>query len=66
MAAHGSYSSPIFLVSNPLSIQSFADIGMHLTHFLPPISFYTPWKQKTSGILMFSEVIKKGQWDEMG
>ena len=39
-----------------------------LTHFVPPVSFYIPWKhQKMSGYLMFSGGIKKeSQWHEMG
>ena len=38
-----------------------------LTHFMPLISFYTPWKhQKTSDFLMFSGGIERDQWDEMG
>ena len=38
-----------------------------LTHFMPLISFDTPLKhQKTSGFLMFSGVIKRDQWHEMG
>ena len=33
---------------------------------MPLISLYTPWKyQKTSGILMFSEIIKRDQWHGM-
>ena len=36
------------------------------THFMS-ISFVTPWKHpKTSGFLMFSGGIKRGQWHEMG
>ena len=38
-----------------------------LTHFMPPISFDTPWKhQKTRGFLVFSGGIKRDQWHEMG
>ena len=38
-----------------------------LTHFMPLISFYTPWKhQKTYGCLMFSGDIERDQWHEMG
>ena len=34
-----------------------------LTHFMPMISFDTPWKhQKTRGFLMFSGSIKRDQW----
>ena len=64
MAAHGSCSSPIFLVSNPLSIQSFADIGMHLTHFLPPISFLYPLK--TLENLWYSDVFRGYQKGSVG
>ena len=35
----------------------------HLTHFMPLISFDTPWKhQNTSGFLIFSGGIKRDQW----
>ena len=38
-----------------------------LTHFMPLISFDTPWKhQKTRGFLMFSGGLKRVQWHEMG
>ena len=38
-----------------------------LIHFMPLISFDTPWKhQKTSGFLMFSGGMKRDQWHEMG
>ena len=38
-----------------------------LTHFIPLISFDTPWKhQKTRGFRMFSGAIKRDQWHEMG
>ena len=37
-----------------------------LTHFMPLISFYTPWKQKISGFLMVVGGIEKDQWHEMG
>ena len=38
-----------------------------ITHFMPLISFDTPWKnQKTSGLLMFSDGIKRDQGHEMG
>ena len=37
------------------------------THFLPPVSFFTPWKhQKTKGFLMFSECIERDQWHVKG
>ena len=37
------------------------------THFMPLISFYTPWKhQKTSDLLMFLGGIERCQWHEMG
>ena len=40
---------------------------MHLNHFMPLISFDTPWKhQKTRGFPMFSGGIKRDQWHEMG
>ena len=40
---------------------------LSLTHFMPLISFDTPWKhQKTRGFLMFSVGIKRDQWHEMG
>ena len=38
----------------------------YLTHFMPQVSFYTPWKhQKTKGFLMFPGVIERDQWHEM-
>ena len=38
-----------------------------LTHFMPLVSFDTPWKhQRTKGFLMFSGGIEKDQWHEMG
>ena len=38
-----------------------------LTHFMPLISFDTPWKhQKIRGFMMFSGGIKRDQWHEMG
>ena len=38
-----------------------------LTHFMPLVSFDTPWKhQKTEGFLMFSGAIEWDQWHEMG
>ena len=38
-----------------------------LAHFIPLISFYTPWKhQKTSGFLIFSWGIERHQWHETG
>ena len=41
--------------------------GKVLTHFMPVISFYTPWKhQKTSGFLMFLGGIERDQLHEMG
>ena len=30
-----------------------------LTHFMPLLSLYTPWKQKTEGFLMLSERIEE-------
>ena len=39
----------------------------NLNYFMPLLSFYTPWKhRKTRGLLMFSEVIERNQWHEMG
>ena len=38
-----------------------------VTHFIPLVSFYTPWKhQKTRGFLMFSGGLERDQWHEMG
>ena len=38
-----------------------------LTHFMPLISFDTPWKRpKTSGFLIFLGGIKRDQWHETG
>ena len=31
-----------------------------LSYFMPMFTFYTPWKQKTSGFLMFSGGCRKG------
>ena len=38
-----------------------AEFMKKLTHFMPLISFDTPWKQKTRGFLMFSGGIKRDQ-----
>ena len=35
------------------------------THFMT-VSFYTPWKQKTRGLLMFSGGKERDQWHVMG
>ena len=36
-----------------------------LTHFMPQVSFNTPWKhQKTFGFLMFSGGIERDLWHE--
>ena len=41
--------------------------GKMLTHFMPLISFYIPWKhQKTRGFLMFSRGMERDQCHEMG
>ena len=38
-----------------------------LTHFMPLVSFYNPWKHpKTSGFLMISGVIERDHWHKMG
>ena len=38
-----------------------------LTHFMPLVSFYTPWEHlKTFNFLMFSGGIKREQWQDMG
>ena len=38
-----------------------------LTHFMPLVSFYTPWEyQKTRGFLIFSGVIERDHWHEIG
>ena len=35
----------------------------HLTHFMPLFFFDSPWtRQKSSGYLIFSRVIKRNQW----
>ena len=53
-----------FLMLNKLILTSFLST---LTHFMPLVSFYIPWKlQKTRGFLMFSGGIEKDQWHEMG
>ena len=37
-----------------------------LTHSIPLVSFYTPWKnQKIPGFLMFSGGLEREQWYEM-
>ena len=38
----------------------------YLTHFMPLVAFYTPWKQKISGFLMLSKDIEKDYMHEMG
>ena len=36
-----------------------------LTHVIPLVSFYTPWKdQKNSDFLMFSGVMEREKWHE--
>ena len=48
----------------PLQLYLFTK---YLTHFVPLISFDTPWKhQKTRSFLMFSGGIKRDQWHEIG
>ena len=38
-----------------------------LTHFMPLVFFYTPWKHhKTRGFLMFSRGMERIRWHEMG
>ena len=37
-----------------------------LTHFLPVFHFYTPWKQKTGGFVMFPRDIEVEHWLKMG
>ena len=49
----------ICLSSNSFIIIKY-NIIIKLTHFMPLISFNTPWKH------MFSGGIKWDQWDEMG
>ena len=61
---HNFYLKNAFITS----VSKFCKIFQYniLTHFMPLISLYTPWKyQKTSGILMFSEIIKRDQWHGM-
>ena len=36
-----------------------------LTHFMPLVSFYTPWKHKNRGFLMISGGIERDKWHEM-
>ena len=39
---------------------------LYLTHFMPLVSFYSPWKrQKTSSFLIFLGGIERDQWHEM-
>ena len=39
----------------------------NLTHFMPLVFLYTPWKhKKTSAFLMFSGGIERDQWHEIG
>ena len=53
---------PKQLQKNPMT-----DSKTLLTHFMPLISFDTPWKyQKTKGFMMFSGGIKRDPWHEMG
>ena len=40
---------------------------IHLTHFMPLVSFDTPWKhQKTSDFFMFSGGVERDKWHETG
>ena len=45
-------------------IQAFEQFHW-LTHFMPLVFFYTPWKQQARGFLMFSGGIEKDQWNEI-
>ena len=37
-----------------------------LTHYMPLVSFYIPWRQQeSSGFFMFSGCIERNQWHEM-
>ena len=43
-----------------------ATVFLYLTHFMPVLSFYTPWKhQETFGFLMFSGGVESDQWHDM-
>ena len=64
-------TAQVFNISNNFMIVhwglSYVTFLKELTHFVPLISFDTPWKhQKTSGFLMFSGGITRDQWHEMG
>ena len=38
-----------------------------LSHVMPLVSFYTPWKhQETKGFLIFSGCIERDEWHDMG
>ena len=53
----------IVLIPQKAQNELFIDVlsnRFSLTHFMPRVSFYTPWKQqKTSGFLMFSGGIER-------
>ena len=65
-------SNEVILVINSNRFESpktnsYAQMKTQLTHLIPLVSFYTPWKQqKTFGFLMFSGGIEKVQWYKMG
>ena len=47
--------------------QSWVKVAPLTTHFMPRVSFNTPWKHlKTCGFLMLSGVMERGQWHEIG
>ena len=49
---------------NICDLPNIRTIKGRLTHSMPVVSFYTPWKyQKTAGFFIFSEGIEKDQWN---
>ena len=48
-------------------LEMIVSINSVLAHFMPLVSFDTPWKyQKPFGFLILSGGIERDQWHEMG
>ena len=54
---------PLFCFMSKLfsSVQDYKQYRVLLTHCMLLVSFYTPWKQKTKGFLIFSGGIERKQ-----
>ena len=45
--------------------QTLAESSEPLSYFMPVVTCYDPWKQETSGFLMFSGGVARVQLNEM-